>query len=78
MRPVESGVRLAVVGWVQSRVRSAEQRELLFELAQATDEAAEEIGKTEDKGSDPGSPTFAAVTRLKHVRNNLIRLWSES
>jgi PKHD-type hydroxylase len=33
--PVTEGVRLACVGWVQSRVRRADQREVLFDLEQA-------------------------------------------
>lgn len=34
VEPVESGERLAVVGWVQSDIRSAEQRQILFDLEQ--------------------------------------------
>ena len=66
VRPVEDGVRLAVVGWVQSRVRSAPHRDVLFALAQAT-----------DRVRDAGSNLDDAVTELKRVRNNLIRLWSD-
>jgi PKHD-type hydroxylase len=32
--PVTRGARLACVGWVQSLVRRADQRELLFDLEQ--------------------------------------------
>lgn len=66
VRPVEDGVRLAVVGWIQSRVRSAPQRQLLFDLAQATDRVRDADGSLDD-----------AVTELKRVRNNLLRLWSD-
>lgn len=65
VKPVEEGTRLAVVGWVQSRIQSAEQRQLLFELTQATTQA--------DAATDIDSH---AITRLRHVRNNLLRMWS--
>jgi PKHD-type hydroxylase len=35
VRPVESGERLAVVGWVQSLVRDPGMRELLHDLSTA-------------------------------------------
>ena len=62
--PVTSGVRLSVVGWVQSRIKSTEQRQLLHDLFVAT-QALE------------GDADSDAVTRLKFVRNNLIRMWSD-
>ncbi len=65
VQPVTEGVRLAVVGWVQSRVRSAEQRQLLYELASATETLA---ATNEDE---------PAITQLRFVRNNLIRMWSD-
>lgn len=34
VEPVESGERLAAVGWIQSDIRSAEQRQILFDLEQ--------------------------------------------
>ncbi|MEM7466557.1 MAG: Fe2+-dependent dioxygenase [Pseudomonadota bacterium] len=64
--PVTKGARLTVVGWIQSRVRSSEQRRLLFELANATSEAQQHMVKDAQ-----------AITALKHVRNNLLRMWSE-
>lgn len=63
VRPVTAGHRDACVGWVQSRVRSAEQRELLFDLATATEALS---------GGDE-----AELLKLRHVRNRLLRLWSE-
>lgn len=59
--PVTQGVRLACVGWVQSLVRRADQRELLFDLervrqAPASDEAALLLDKSV---------------------GNLLRMWSE-
>jgi PKHD-type hydroxylase len=35
VEPVTAGVRLACVGWVQSLIRRADQREILFDLARA-------------------------------------------
>ncbi len=64
--PVTQGVRLAVVGWVQSRIRSAEQRQLLFDLANATQALTGEDANNSD-----------ALTRLKFVRNNLLRMWAD-
>lgn len=40
VRPVESGERLAVVGWVQSLVRDSAMRELLHDLSEARDQLA--------------------------------------
>lgn len=65
VRPVTAGVRLAVVGWVQSRVRSPEERELLYELATATEAVAA-------AGADDSD-----LTRLRYVRNNLMRMWGD-
>jgi PKHD-type hydroxylase len=62
--PVTSGVRLAVVGWVQSRIRRAEEREILFDLQTGLTELFEHGGK---------SPAF---DRLAKVQANLVRLWS--
>ena len=59
--PVTSGARLAVVGWIQSRVRLAEHRNILYQLASAL----------------PGLPDGDATLQLKMVRNNLLRLWQD-
>ena len=64
--PVSSGVRLTVVGWVQSRIKSVEQRQLLYELGDVTREIEASSNTTSD-----------ALTRLKFVRNNLLRMWSD-
>ena len=69
VRPVLSGIRLATVGWVRSRVRSSVHRQLLFDLTQATDLISNP--ETLDESMD------TAATQLKFVRNNLLRLWAE-
>ncbi|MEM7080000.1 MAG: Fe2+-dependent dioxygenase [Pseudomonadota bacterium] len=62
--PVTSGVRLAVVGWVRSRVKSSEQRQLLHDLDNATAALGDEVSRE-------------VIMRLKFVRNNLLRMWSD-
>ncbi len=63
VEPVEAGTRLVVVGWITSRVRSAAQRELLFDLTRSVREEREQRGKTEQ------------YDRLDRVRQNLLRRW---
>ncbi len=66
VEPVIRGVRLAVVGWVQSLVRSAEQREILFDL----DQAVEAVFATQGKST--------VFDRLAKTRSNLLRMWAEA
>lgn len=61
---VTAGERVAVVGWVQSRVRYAEQREVLFELANVRASLAQ-------SGADAD-----LQLRLQKVEANLMRLWA--
>lgn len=63
--PVRSGERLVAVGWIESRVRSAERRELLFEL----DTARRALFGLEGKGE-----VFDLVSRSY---TNLLRMWGE-
>lgn len=65
VEPVDSGTRLAVVGWIQSRIRNAEQRELLFELDTARRTLFAREGKSE---------VFDLLCRSYA---NLLRLWGE-
>lgn len=65
VEPVTRGERLAVVGWVQSQVRSAEQREVLFDLDQTVEEVYAREGKS------------ATFDRLAKSRANLLRMWVE-
>lgn len=65
VEPVTQGERLAVVGWVQSLIRRADQREVLFDL----DQAVEQTFATEGK-----SPLFDTLAK---TRSNLLRMWAE-
>ena len=62
--PVTRGERLAVVGWVESWIRSAPQREVLFDLDQG-------IATLEQSGAPR-----AVVDRFSKARSNLLRQWA--
>lgn len=66
VKPVESGVRLVAVTWLQSLVQSAEQRRLLFELGEA-------IAALEAQ-----NPKNDVLLRLRATRDNLLRMWVEA
>ena len=60
---VTSGTRLAAVGWVQSRVRLGDQREILFDLQKALNDI-------------PDTPeNHPARLSLLKAKSNLMRLW---
>lgn len=61
--PVQKGERLAAVGWARSFIRSAEQREILFDLENARRDIFDSHGKT---------PTF---DQLSKCSANLLRIW---
>ncbi|MFC5437257.1 Fe2+-dependent dioxygenase [Rhodanobacter umsongensis] len=63
--PVTRGARHAAVIWVQSQVRDASRRELLWDL----DNAKRQIFASEGKGA-----TFDAISR-SHA--NLLRMWAD-
>ncbi len=63
--PVSKGERLAVVGWARSFIRSAEQREILFDLETARRAVFEVQGKSE------------AFDQLSKCGANLLRMWVE-
>jgi PKHD-type hydroxylase len=63
--PVTGGERLVAVGWIQSRVRDAERRELLFDLDTARRTLFQREGKTE---------VFDLISRSY---SNLLRRWGE-
>lgn len=62
--PVTRGERRAFVGWAQSEVRSAERRELLFDLDRARRSLFEREGKT------------AEFDLLSKSHANLVRMWA--
>ena len=62
---VTRGERLALVGWVRSHVRSAEQRELLFDLETARRVLFERHGKTQE------------FDLLSKTAANLMRMWMD-
>ncbi|WAL62103.1 Fe2+-dependent dioxygenase [Thermocoleostomius sinensis] len=65
VEPVTQGIRLAVVTWIQSFIRDASDRELLFDLDTARQAIFQQQGKTQ---------TFDLLTK---VHANLIRKWAE-
>jgi len=62
---ITSGERLVAVTWVQSLVRDAARRELLFELYLAREKLIAD------------SPNAEETAQVDHVYTNLVRMWSE-
>jgi PKHD-type hydroxylase len=62
---VTRGERLAVVGWIRSYIRSAEQRETLFDLDQV-------MAGLKASGTDR-----VLMNPVMKVRNSLTRMWAE-
>lgn len=62
---VTRGARIACVGWIKSRVRSPDERAVLFDL--------DRIGADLAVAGAPGD----IRDRLANVRNNLLRRWGE-
>jgi PKHD-type hydroxylase len=65
VNPVTSGERLAAVGWMQSAVRDAHAREILYDLEIARRSMFEKTGKSRD---------FDLISK---ATANLQRLWAE-
>lgn len=63
--PVTQGERLVAVTWAQSLVKSAEQRELLYQLAQAREGLLAKLPASEE------------LAQLSTAYSNLVRMWSE-
>lgn len=63
--PITRGVRYAAVIWVQSQIRDADKRELLWDLNLAKGETFKREGK---------SQTFDAISKSYA---NLLRMWAE-
>jgi PKHD-type hydroxylase len=66
VRPVTRGARVACFFWVQSLVRSDEQRRLLFDMDMALLRLRQQHGES------------AETTALTGTYHNLLRLWSET
>jgi PKHD-type hydroxylase len=64
--PVTRGARIASFFWIQSMVRSDEQRRLLHDMDGAIQKLAGELGQTHD-----------AVVTLTGNYHNLLRMWAE-
>jgi len=64
VNPVTRGERLVAIAWVQSMVRSAEQRQILFQLSQARDQL-----KSQSESS--------AYLQIDDSYTNLVRMWAE-
>jgi PKHD-type hydroxylase len=64
VEPVTRGERLVAIAWVQSMVRSPEQRQILFQLYQARDQLS-------------NAPTGTAFQHLDDSYTNLVRMWAE-
>lgn len=67
VKPITRGWRIASFFWLQSMIRSSDQRAILFDLDQSIQELSAEKGI-----DDPG------CVRLTGVYHNLIRLWAEA
>lgn len=65
VEPVTRGVRLASFFWIQSMVRSDEQRSILFELDNAIRKVARD------------TPEQTALVELAGVYHNLLRSWAD-
>jgi PKHD-type hydroxylase len=66
VEPVTHGVRQVALLWVQSMIASAEQRQLLSELAQATAKLRN------------SNPEAKEIDTLLGVHANLVRMWSHT
>ncbi|MES2887995.1 MAG: Fe2+-dependent dioxygenase [Pseudomonadota bacterium] len=67
VEPVTRGARLASFFWVESLVRSSEQRQLLFDMDQHVTRLRSELGET-----------HAAVIGLTGTYHNLLRQWADT
>jgi PKHD-type hydroxylase len=65
--PVTRGCRLAAIFWIQSLIRNDANRELLFDLDEATRSLGDEIGR-----NDPRVLVLSATVQ------NLLRRWAET
>jgi len=64
VEPITGGERLVAIAWVQSMVRSPEQRQILYQLYQARDQLSD---------ATPGN----AFQHLDDSYTNLVRMWAD-
>jgi PKHD-type hydroxylase len=67
VRPVTSGERIVCVGWIESAVRDAAAREILFDL--------ENLRATLAQAHAPQSPEMLTLSK---TISNLLRLWGDA
>ena len=63
VRPVTKGQRLVAVSWIESMVKSTEERKILFEMQQTIEGLLQTAAKEE-------------ANKLQQIRSNLIRMWA--
>jgi PKHD-type hydroxylase len=64
IKQVTRGERLVAIDWVQSKVRSAEQRQVLYHLHQAREQLSSE-------------PSTKLYQQVNDSYANLVRMWAE-
>ncbi|MCB2130732.1 MAG: Fe2+-dependent dioxygenase [Rhodobacteraceae bacterium] len=64
VEPVTDGARICIVGWVQSWIKDAAQREILFDLDRAIADILAREGKS------------TLLDTMTKTRSNLIRMWA--
>lgn len=67
VKPIIEGCRIASIFWLESLIRSAEQRHMLFELNQSIQKFTRVLGHGDSE-----------VQKLLLHYHNLIRMWTES
>jgi len=67
VRPVISGERIVCIGWIESSIRDAAAREILFDL--------ENLRATLAKQHTPQSPEMLTLSKTV---SNLLRLWGDA
>ncbi|MEO1192326.1 MAG: Fe2+-dependent dioxygenase [Pseudomonadota bacterium] len=66
VEPITRGARVSAIGWIQSLIRSPEQRSILMQLANV------QHAVTRGDANHPQEQAFG------QIRENLMRLWAES
>ena len=64
VQPVTKGERRAAVSWIESMVKSSEQRQLLFEVQQTINTLL-------------ADNVIAPANKLQQIHSNLLRMWAE-